>query len=79
MLGVLTIDPASSVQCSTTRPLAATDSAGDNLDAVTEIIRDGCYRVMLAPSARVVGARVGCLAAARWWWWRYCSGSAWRT
>lgn len=49
MLGVLTIDPASSVQRSKTRPLAATDSAGDNLDAFTEIIRDGFYRVMLAP------------------------------
>jgi hypothetical protein len=51
ILGVLTVDPASTIQRTKTRPLAATDSVGDNLDALAEIVRDGFYRVMLAPRA----------------------------
>ena len=52
VVGVLTVDAAPSSRPSGTSSGALADSVGDDLDALTEIIRDGYLRVMLAPQAR---------------------------
>ncbi len=51
VLGVLTVDAAPSSQIRRMRSGAPTNSADDELAVLTEIIRDGFYRVMLAPAA----------------------------
>ena len=51
VLGVLTVGAAPSSRLLRTGSRALADSADSELDALTEIIRDGFYRVMLAPAA----------------------------
>lgn len=51
VLGVLTVEVAPFSRRLHTRSRALADGTGDELDALTEIIRDGFYRVMLAPKA----------------------------
>ena len=77
VVGVLTVDAAPSSRPSGTSSGALADSVGDDLDALTEIIRDGYLRLMLAPQARFdeyfaeLAAHVPGVRAAAYAWTRY--------